>query len=121
MPNFHVSARCAAASAGVAVLLLATAIQPAAAQAPGAVAPTPAAAPQAPSAKVKGRAGTRRGGRIGRAYIAYVGKGGQTVAGTSDRGLARTGLDLLGLAILGGLALVGSACLFGRWRQGRLE
>jgi hypothetical protein len=120
MSNFPISARCAAVAVSVAALLPMTAIQPAAAQAPVAVAPTPAA-PQAPSTKVKGKTGARRGGRIGHAYIAYVGKDGQTAAGTSDRGLARTGFDLLGLAILGGLALGGSACLFGRCRQRRLE
>lgn len=78
------------------------------------VALTPTVAPRPSSTKVKGRTGTRRGGRIGHAYIAYIGQDGRTTAGTGDQGLARTGFDLLGLAIFGGLALGGSACLFSR-------
>jgi hypothetical protein len=121
MSNFPISARYAAAAISVVALLAVTVIQPAAAQAPAAVAPTPTAAPQVPSTKAKGKTGARRGGRIGHAYIAYISEDGQTAAATSDRGLARTGFDLLGLAIFGGLALGGSACLFGRCRRRRLE
>jgi hypothetical protein len=87
-----------------------------AAEGPVAVAtPTPAAPPQE---QVKGDIGTQRSkGKTGGtesqpAVLAQAGEFEQAAATTK---LARTGFDILVLAILGGLALAGSTLLF--WRS----
>jgi hypothetical protein len=64
-----------------------------------------------PDVEVKGKSGTRGGGET----LAAAGEVAQTPAGESGEALARTGFDLLFVAILGGLALGGSAFLF--WRS----
>jgi hypothetical protein len=87
-----------------------------------AVPPTPAIAPQPPDVEVKGNSGTpdvevkgKSGTRGGGETLAAAGEVAQTPAGESGEALARTGFDLLFVAILGGLALGGSAFLF--WRS----
>jgi hypothetical protein len=88
-----------------------------------AVPPTPAIAPQPPDVEVKGNSGTpdvevkgKSGTRGGGETLAEAGEVAQTPAGESSEALARTGFDLLSVAILGGLALGGSAFLFWRFR-----
>ncbi len=95
-------------------------VAPAAAPAPAvAVAPAPAALPQE---EVRGEAGTRdEGGSGGNESPAVVAQADTTGSGTeaaaSPSGeLAQTGLDMSVLALIGGLALAGSAVLFRRSR-----
>ena len=95
-------------------------VAPAAAPAPAvAVAPAPASLPQE---EVRGEAGTRdeggSGGNEGPSPV-VVAQADDTGSGTEAAGsgeLAQTGLDMSILALLGGLALAGSAVLFRRSR-----
>jgi hypothetical protein len=85
-----------------------------------AVAVTPAPAPATPAATsapvVKGEIGTAWSGSGGQAptVLAATGNVGPSVAQAG--GLARTGFDLFPVAILGGLALGGSAFFFRRFQ-----
>jgi hypothetical protein len=98
---------------------VATGLLPAAPHPAVAVAPAPAPSPTAPAAAVappvvKGEIGTvtnRSGGQVPTVLAAASGQS----AGQSG-GLARTGFDLLPVAILGGLALGGSAFFFRRFQ-----
>jgi LPXTG-motif cell wall-anchored protein len=92
-------------------------VAPAAAPAaPVAVAPAPAALPQE---EVRGEAGTRdEGGSGGNGRPAVVAQAdtGTEATGSPSGELAQTGLNTSVLALLGGLALAGSAALFRRAR-----
>ena len=92
-------------------------VAPAAAPAPPvAVAPVPASRPQE---EVKGETGTRdEGGNGSPTEVAQADDTGETgeAAATPSGELAQTGLDMSVLALLGGLALAGSAVLFRRSR-----
>lgn len=94
-------------------------VAPAAAPAPAvAVAPAPAAASQP---EVKGEAGTRdesSGGNDKPTVVAQVDETPPTEEAGSSGELAQTGLNMSLLALLGGLALAGSAALF---RHSRLD
>ena len=94
-------------------------VAPAAAPAPAAaVAPAPASA-SLPQEEVRGEAGTRdeggSGGNESPAVVAQADTGSGTEAAGNGE-LAQTGLDMSLLALLGGLALAGSAVLFRRTR-----
>jgi hypothetical protein len=99
---------------------VATGLLPAAAQPAVAVTPAPAPAPATPAATsapvVKGEIGTAWSGSGGQAptVLAATGDVGPSVAQAG--GLARTGFDLFPVAILGGLALGGSAFFFRRFQ-----
>jgi hypothetical protein len=98
---------------------VATGLLPAPPRPAAAVAPAPIPAPTTPAAAtappvVKGEIGTvtnRSGGRAP-TVLAAAGQVGQSAG--QGGGLARTGFDLLPVAILGGLALGGSAFFFRR-------
>jgi hypothetical protein len=100
---------------------VATGLLPAAPHPAVAVAPAPTPAPTAPAAVspppvVKGEIGTvtnRSGGQVP-TVLAAAGEVGQSAG--QGGGLARTGFDLLPVAILGGLALGGSAFLLRRFQ-----
>lgn len=95
-------------------------VAPAAAPAPAvAVAPAPASLPQE---EVKGEAGTRDEGNGGSnsrpTVVAQVDDTTSSGAASPSGELAQTGLNTSLLALLGGLALAGSAALF---RHSRLD
>ncbi len=86
---------------------------------PAATEATPVPAPSvAPEEGVKGETGTRNEGGAGSAKPAVVAQAtdvGETAGSQSSGQLAKTGFDVLLLAILGGIALAGSSLLF--WRS----
>ena len=94
-------------------------VAPAAAPAPAvAVAPAPASLPQE---EVKGETGTRNeesggGGGNGPTVVAQAADTGSGEAASPSGELAQTGLNTSVLALLGGLALAGSAALVRRTR-----
>jgi hypothetical protein len=100
---------------------VATGLLPAAPHPAAAVAPSPTPAPTTPAAAtpppvVKGEIGTvtnRSGGQVP-TVLAAAGEVGQSAG--QGGGLARTGFDLLPVAILGGLALGGAAFFFRRFQ-----
>ena len=94
--------------------------QPASAAVPAAAPPevAPALTEAVPQEGVKGEIGTRDEGQAGGSkptVLAQATDTGSPVASESSADLAKTGFDVLFLAILGAVALAGSSLLF--WRS----
>jgi hypothetical protein len=97
---------------------VATGVLPAAPHPAAAVSPAPTPAPTTPAAAtppvVKGEIGTVRNASGGEVPIVLAASGEVGQSAGQGRGLARTGFGLLPVAILGGIALGGSAFFFRR-------